>query len=140
MPRGKIAGLYQSGLKPKKSSKAITFSLSQANKLLGREIPLAGAKAIFKTTEFKIGSSKGDVLKIIPPGFRQDISSDVDLVEELCRIYGYENIPLSLPAVRHQAIEEDSLILIRKKAREVLIALGGQRGNYLQFVKPGNPE
>ena len=145
--QGKIGGLSQSGLKPKESSEVINFSLSQANKLLGREIPLARAKSIFKTLEFKVGASKGDVLKITPPGFRQDISSDVDLVEELCRIYGYENIPLSLPAVRHQAIgakesiertakiaekviakgdflEEDRLIFIREKAREVLIALG----------------
>ena len=152
--QGKIGGLSQSGLKPKESSEVINFSLSQANKLLGREIPLTRAKSIFKTLEFKVGASKGDVLKITPPGFRQDISSDVDLVEELCRIYGYENIPLSLPAVRHQTIgakesiertakiaekviakgdflEEDRLIFIRKKAREVLTALGGQRGDHL---------
>ncbi len=122
--QGKICGLFQSGLKPKESYKAITFSLSQANKLIGREIPLSRAKAIFKTLEFKIGASKGDVLKITPPGFRQDISSDVDLLEELCRVYGYENMPLSLAAVRHQEIEEDRLISIRKKAREVLTALG----------------
>ena len=149
---GKICGLCLAGLKPKKTAgqgaavglpirqramvrlpiaaaiaqdaKTILFSLFQANKLLGREIPLARAKSIFKTLEFKVGTSKGDVLKLTPPGFRQDIKSDVDLVEELCRIYGYENIPLSLPAVRHQAIEEDSLILIRKKAREILSALG----------------
>ena len=121
---GKICGLCLAGLKPKKTARVIPFSLFQANKLLGREIPLARAKSIFKTLEFKVGTSKGDVLKLTPPGFRQDIKSDVDLVEELCRIYGYENIPLSLPAVRHQAIEEDSLILIRKKAREILSALG----------------
>ena len=118
---GQKAGV---GLPVAQAAKVITFSLSQANKLLGREITLARAKAIFKTLEFKVGTSKDDVLKLTPPGFRQDIKSDVDLVEELCRIYGYENIPLSLPAVRHQAIEEDGLILIRKKAREALTSLG----------------
>lgn len=45
-------------------------------------------------------SVKEPVLNIVPPTHRYDLNIEIDLIEELARIYGYENIPTELPMMR----------------------------------------
>jgi phenylalanyl-tRNA synthetase beta chain len=42
----------------------------------------------------------GDVITAVPPSYRFDIAIEEDLIEELARIHGYNNIPVALPAAR----------------------------------------
>ena len=59
------------------------------------------------------------------PGFRQDIKSQIDLVEEIARIYGYEKIPLTLPAVKPQQNITGSREIV-SEVRTILRGLGSQ--------------
>ena len=43
------------------------------------------------------GSSFGDDYRVSPPSFRFDLSIEADLIEELARLYGYDNIPAQVP-------------------------------------------
>ncbi|OGX43593.1 MAG: phenylalanine--tRNA ligase subunit beta [Omnitrophica WOR_2 bacterium RIFCSPLOWO2_02_FULL_45_28] len=120
---GEAGSLYKRG-SDTVSKKSISFTIDKANKLIGQDLPTTKTKAILNALGFKISSEKKNILKVKVPDFRQDIKSQADVTEELCRIYGYENIPLTLPAVKPGGIQEDESLAIAKRIRETLTALG----------------
>ena len=77
--------------------KEIILNLEKVSRLLGVDISSAQAKKILDPLGFKTRLS-GPGLKVSVPLFRQDVKQEADLSEEISRIYGYENIPLTLPA------------------------------------------
>ena len=120
---GEIGRLYSAGSE-KKAKKVITFNASSINTLLGIEVAFTKVKSILRTLGLRIISQKKKVLKIEVPDFRQDIKSEIDLIEEICRIAGYENIPLTLPAIKPSGIIQDSLLAIQERIRALLTGLG----------------
>jgi phenylalanyl-tRNA synthetase beta chain len=48
----------------------------------------------------------GEGITVTPPSFRNDVSRDVDIIEEIARIYGYDNIPSTLPRMQMSAAPE----------------------------------
>lgn len=68
----------------------------RANRLLGTEIP---AEEMARTLR-RLGAEvrPGEVLEVKAPSFRRDLEREIDLVEEVARVYGYGRIPSTLPA------------------------------------------
>jgi len=66
---------------------------SRVTKLLGYEIGKEKIKDILTALELKIIKEENDNLPILIPTFRPDIEREVDVIEEIARINGYENIP-----------------------------------------------
>jgi phenylalanyl-tRNA synthetase beta chain len=60
---------------------------------------------------------KGRSLKVIPPTSRPDISREADLIEELARLYGYNNIPTTLPLVHLSGGKNDNRLNWERKLR-----------------------
>ncbi len=120
---GAIGKLYKVGL-DKSPQKVIALNALKANRLLGCTLSVSKIKPVLKALEFRLLSEKNGVLKLGVPDFRQDVRSEIDLIEELCRMYGYENIPLSLAPVKAQEAKEDALLAIQQKLREILAGLG----------------
>ncbi|MBU4346068.1 MAG: phenylalanine--tRNA ligase subunit beta [Candidatus Omnitrophica bacterium] len=86
----------------KTKDKNINFNLSDAQKILGVNIAPAKAKKILNNLGLQIKTKTKNNLKVKIPSYRPDLNLEVDLVEEIARIFGYDNIPKSLPAVRPQ--------------------------------------
>lgn len=76
---------------------AVNLPIAHINKLLGAEIALDEALAILNQLEID-SKVDGDTIIAIPPSHRYDIGIFEDLVEEIARIYGYNNIANRLPA------------------------------------------
>ncbi len=73
------------------------FSLSRANRLIGKEIPRQTVMEILAALDVVVEDFDhvgGDVLRVAVPRYRVDVQREVDLVEEVLRIYGYNNIEL----------------------------------------------
>lgn len=75
--------------------KVIKISLDFINNFIGVEIPKNKIISILKGLEFNVSVNKNNVLEITAPSFRatKDIQGKADIVEEITRIYGYDNIP-----------------------------------------------
>ncbi len=70
-------------------------SLRRINALIGKEIPEATVREILATLDVKILEEKGDgVLTVAVPPYRVDVQREADLVEDILRIYGYNNVEL----------------------------------------------
>ncbi|MDR2835540.1 MAG: phenylalanine--tRNA ligase subunit beta [Bacteroidales bacterium] len=70
----------------------INFDIEKCNKLIGNNLEKSTIKNILKLLEIKILSEQGDVLELEIPSYRVDITHYVDVVEDILRIYGYNNI------------------------------------------------
>ena len=70
------------------------FSIARARMLIGKEIPEETIRTILAALEVKILSEQGDVLTVAVPPYRVDVQREADLVEEILRIYGYNNVEI----------------------------------------------
>ncbi len=77
--------------------KEIVLSPMKVNKLLGTQLHVNEMKDIFRRLRFQV-NEVNDLLTISIPSRRNDIDIEVDLVEEVARIYGYDNIPITFPS------------------------------------------
>lgn len=82
--------------KDRRVPKKILFTPEKINKILGTNISIDDMLNILNKLDI-ITKSAEDGYEAIVPTFRADIESDVDLAEEICRIYGYDRLPLTLP-------------------------------------------
>ncbi len=78
---------------PKKpGKKEVTLRLARLNKVLGVEIPPRGIVKILSSLSFQ-PEQDGDSINCTVPSWRSDIYREIDLIEEVARIYGYNRVP-----------------------------------------------
>ena len=101
----------------------VTLTMSRLNAVLGAQIEPATAKDILSRLGFEVKAAGKEGFSVTVPGFRGDVSREIDLIEEVARIYGYNNIPtdtrLSIqvrPRGRYEQVEG--------KARDILVGWG----------------
>lgn len=73
----------------------VSLSLTKTNQLIGKVIEPEKVKSILSALEIEIISEKSDVLELKVPAYRVDVQRDVDVIEDILRIYGYNNIEYS---------------------------------------------
>lgn len=89
---GQIAGTIQD-VYPKKIEKAVVeLTYSRINSLIGKVIPVETVKSILTSLEVEILNEDEFGLQLSIPTYRVDVTRDVDVIEDILRIYGYNNI------------------------------------------------
>ena len=71
------------------------FSLDRARKLIGKNIPEETFMTILESLDVKVLSREGEVLTVAVPPYRVDVQREADLIEDVLRVYGYNNIEIS---------------------------------------------
>ncbi|MDP2929630.1 MAG: phenylalanine--tRNA ligase subunit beta [Candidatus Omnitrophota bacterium] len=110
--------------KARPGKKNISLRLDRLNKIIGIEIPPSRVKAILMSLGLKVKSSSNNVLKLNAPGFRNDLQDEIDIIEEAARIYGYDNIPETIPPVVGAGKRLPLEMAVDKNIRDILINLG----------------
>lgn len=95
--------------------KKVSVSQKQINGLLGIDIQVEEIASIFDRLCFTYNLS-GTTFEVVVPTYRNDITQSADLIEEVARMYGYDNIPSTLPYM-----EMTKGILTTKQSHEKLI-------------------
>ncbi|GAC1304618.1 MAG: phenylalanine--tRNA ligase subunit beta [Mucilaginibacter sp.] len=73
---------------------AIEISYKHVDRLIGKSIPHGEIKDIIKALDIEVVGETGEGLSLKVPPYRVDITREVDVVEEILRIYGYNNIEI----------------------------------------------
>ena len=103
-----------------KSDKNITITCEKINKVLGITIPEETVVAILKDLGFEVKANDG-VLDVIVPTRRGDVNIQEDLIEEVGRIYGMDNIKGKLPVLN---VVTGKYNQTRREIRNKMIGLG----------------
>jgi len=82
--------------KLKDERKIITLEVEKFSKVIGFSITNLEIKKILSSLGCSLKMSKKKI-KVLPPSWRQDLKEDIDLIEELARIKGYDKVPLINP-------------------------------------------
>lgn len=100
--------------------KVVTLRPDRVNEILGTNLTKVQMLNILKRLGFGV---KGNKVSI--PLFRAaDISREIDLIEEIARIYGYGNIPATMPSTAFPGKSVDDEDIFRSKVREIMIGCG----------------
>lgn len=73
----------------------VNLAYKKVNSLIGKEIPAETVKNILRSLEIEIEQENGEELTLRIPTYRVDVTRDVDVIEDILRIYGYNNVEFS---------------------------------------------
>ncbi len=73
----------------------VEISLKRVNSLIGKDIPESEVISILNDLEIDLIKKTGDKLKLSVPTYRYEVRREADIIEEILRIYGYNNIEIS---------------------------------------------
>lgn len=96
----------------------VKVTTSQINQLLGTDYSLAEIRQTLENVGFQVAGDAG--LKVTVPGWRTDIHIPEDVIEEVGRLRGYDNITMTLPEKPFLAPEIDPLLQLKQELREIL--------------------
>ncbi|MDH3981760.1 MAG: phenylalanine--tRNA ligase subunit beta, partial [Kiritimatiellaceae bacterium] len=102
----------------------IPFSYKRIENMIGAEISADNMRRIFQTLEIGLEEDNGETAVAVVPSFRLDLEREVDLVEEIARIHGVDNIPAKTPLAKVIPEADDSRVRAVSNLRNVLQGLG----------------
>ncbi|MDH7500382.1 MAG: phenylalanine--tRNA ligase subunit beta [candidate division NC10 bacterium] len=108
----------------------------RANRILGTNLRKAQMVSIMGRLGFSTLSREGRQLKVAVPSFRGDISREIDLVEEIARIHGFERIPSHFPRGEIRPWEESPSLWVEGTIRRLLSASGFFEVINFSFTRP----
>lgn len=76
------------------TTREVNFNYTRCNQLIGSDIPKETVNEILKNLDITIKSSAGEDTVLVVPSYRVDVTREADIIEEVLRIYGFNNIPL----------------------------------------------
>lgn len=130
---GEVVGGVVDVCAPLKELNKIEFRPARINDLLGTDIDAETMLDIFKRLELDYDASTN---MITIPSFRQDLEGIADLAEEVCRFYGYDKVPSTLPSGEATTGKISFKSRIEQKAREVAEYCGFSQGMCYSFESP----
>ncbi|MBN2217208.1 MAG: phenylalanine--tRNA ligase subunit beta, partial [Pirellulales bacterium] len=111
----------------------IVLRLDQIERILGISVPVDRVRRILAdlgNTELRAGQGR---VEVVPPSWRRDLTREIDLIEEVARVHGYEAIPedVGVPMVASTRRHEDRVLA---KVRTVLTSAGLDEAVTLSLV------
>ncbi len=132
-----LAGPIVAGTLPTAERPAIKLRFDQIARILGIEIPPATAVKIVEDLGLKQTGEMNGACEVIPPSWRRDLTREADLIEEVARIHGYDNIPADVPVslAASAPTRRDQVV---NRVRETLTGAGFYEAITLSFTTAEN--
>ncbi len=101
------------------NERKIEYKFDYFEKVIGIKLEPKKQINILKDLKFQINQSNEKQCDLLVPSWRNDIENNIDVVEEVIRIYGYENIIESIPSPSNDEIVKINNSLINKKFKAI---------------------
>ncbi|WP_324824644.1 phenylalanine--tRNA ligase subunit beta [Sinanaerobacter sp. ZZT-01] len=118
----------------RKEAEAVKVRVDRINHILGIDLSAKEMIDIFHRLEMKT-MHLGNTITVTPPTVRLDMETEIDFVEEVGRLYGYDRLPMTLPKGNCEAGKTKKQLL-RDLSKETLTALGACEIQTYSFVSP----
>ena len=127
-----VVDVYPVPIRPK----PIRLRVRRIHQVLGTEVSAKEARNYLENLELEVQEEKEDVLVVQPATFRGDLEREIDLIEEVARLNGYDRIPITIPTGPPSPEKRSKEFLVERKAIELLIAHGYHEVINYSFTSP----
>ena len=131
-----VDGLIDAHPKPVESP-VIRLGVKETNRLLGTRFSVEDIEAMLESIGFKTETESSDYLTVATPSFRVDVSRPEDLMEEVARLSGYDNIPLTYPAVPVKGRPPLKSLTMRNRIKQIMSGYGFHEIITYSFISAG---
>ncbi len=116
--------------------KSVELGIKRTNRLLGTDLAGDRIRELLESIEFKVEPIDGnqDRMQVTPPAFRVDVSRREDLMEEVARLSGYNNIPTTFPAMPAEGRPPDRRLRLRNRIKGLMSGFGFSESIAYSFV------
>ena len=109
---------------------------ARVNFILGTAMEATEMVEILTRLGFHVAPADADTYQVTVPTFRADVTREIDLIEELARVYGYDNIPTTLPKGDIPIPEPDVKTEVHQRVKRFLLASGMMEAVNYSFCAP----
>jgi len=111
----------------------VELRLSEVERILGTRVERMQIVRILERLGFELAGAEPAAFLVHIPSWRLDVEREIDLIEEIARLYGYDKFPNTLPTFSRSVIELPEAAKDRK-LRNALLALGYNEAVSLSFL------
>ena len=105
--------------------KKIVLQIEKVNRILSTQYQVKDIVDALSRLEMKTEVKEDKIIVEVPP-YRLDINEEIDLIEEVVRIQGYDTVPVEIKTYKTEHIIEEPLLELERKASDFLLAQGIQ--------------
>ena len=123
---------------------AIVLRAARVARLLGAAVPASECVALLESIGFAARLAPGtemlrgeEEVVVVPPSWRRDVALEVDLVEEIARLHGYDLLPSDVRPFRPGNVPDAPLWVTSRRVRDALVGAGLLEARPLPFVRGG---
>jgi phenylalanyl-tRNA synthetase beta chain len=110
---------------------------ARAAALIGDPIPAEAMAGHLASVGFELLDNTDEVICTTVPSWRSDVTAEVDLIEEIARLHGYDHVSTDLRPFRLGESPDAPLWLVERRVREALVAEGLLEARPMPFVAEG---
>lgn len=121
----------------RREPETIIFRPERANAMIGIDLPREEAVSILTRLECAVKELPEGALAVVPPSYRIDLEREIDLVEEIARLNGFDHIPATLPMARVVSDRPTRHQQLEKGVRDILVKHGMNEIINFSFTAPG---
>jgi phenylalanyl-tRNA synthetase beta chain len=118
----------------------IDLRVERTNRFLGTDLGAARMRQYLEALEMEVQAAGDGVLRVKAPSFRVDITREIDLVEEVARLEGYDRIPVTCPPVKPSEEKDPFQLTLGDKVREIMVGFGFSEVISYSFIAPESVE
>ncbi len=108
----------------------------RVNFVLGTQLTATQMHDILTRLGFDVNDTRPAEYRVTVPTFRPDVTREIDLIEEIARVYGYDNIPTALPKGDIPIPTSDTQTEVRRQIKHFLISTGMMEAINYSFCNP----
>jgi len=116
--------------------RSVRLRVSRVNLLLGLTLNQSETASILKRLAFRCKEKETDVLLVDIPTYRNDVTREIDLIEEIARVYGYNRIETVLPKTEGRSAQKAWRDSFAERVRAKMISLGFLDSCNSAFIGP----
>lgn len=122
----------------KKALLRVPLRMGRLNTLLGTQVSEDEAVRLLSSIGFELTPTGAGQFEVLVPSFRVDIEREVDLVEEVARLVGFDNIPATQPLIRMDSPAEDPMRRLCRDIGRNMTSQGFYQAINYSFVAPAH--
>ena len=116
-------------------SAPLALRVSRVRTILGDVVPPDQVASLLRGVGFDARVESSDVVRVMTPSWRSDIQREIDLIEEVARLRGYDSFPDEIRPFRAGNVPDDPQWLLARRLRDALVGAGLLETRPMPFVR-----